>query len=195
MLVLAICIAVIALIQVICVLALIDQYRGLLKIRANLGLIDATQPLELAAIGAGTAPSAIGLPAGLDLEERTAVLFLSTTCSTCRTIGQALQGRVREPLWLVIEGPSTEACTKWLSDVRLSGDRIAQDIHGDIAARLGLEIAPSALIFQSGQLVRAAAVSSVRQLQRFVAQGSPDGHPRSFQDHSAPQVAAQRPDS
>lgn len=170
MLVLAVVLVVIAVIQVVCVLALIDQYRGLLQIRANLGLIDVTKAIDLPAVGARVAPSSVGLPRELDHEALTVVAFLSTKCSTCRTIAEELQGHVRKPLWVIVEGPSAEACSDFLAAVGLSGSRIGQDVQGEIAQRLDLRVAPAALIFLDGQLARALSLPSARQLKRILSQ-------------------------
>lgn len=169
---LVVSLSVIALIQVICVLALIDQYRGLLQIRASLGLVDSSKEIDLAAVRDRVTPSSLGLPAAVEAESRAVVVFLSTHCSTCLAIASGLGGHVRSPLWLVVEGLSPETAEKWLSGVGLSHERVLQDSDGAIAERLSLDVVPSALVFERGELVRAATLPSIRQLNRIVTHTS-----------------------
>jgi hypothetical protein len=166
----ALVLAVLAVVQVVCVLALIDQYKGLLQIRTGLGLIDTPRVLELANLGASPAPSTLGLPTRLDAETAAVVVFLSTTCTICRSIGEGLRGVVPARMWVVVEGPSPEICAHWLEEVQLSGERIVHDIAGQIAARLQLQVVPAALVFDRGKLKHAQTLPSFRQLERVLSQ-------------------------
>lgn len=170
MIVLALCVALIAAVEIVCVLALMDQYKGLLQIRRGLGLIDTPRVLEIPNLGAAPAPSALGLPAQLDAEAAAVVVFLSTKCTICRSIAEGLGGVVPTRMWVVLEGPSPEACAHWLAEVRLSGERIVEDVAGEIARRLHLEVVPAALVFDRGKLTHAQTLPSLRQLERVLSQ-------------------------
>ena len=168
--VLGVAVAVVAIIQVVCVLALVDQYRGLIQIRESMGLIDTPQPIELAAMAASPSPSDIGLPAHLDAAERVVVAFLSTKCMTCRTIGRGLHGRVPRDLWVVVEGPTDEECDRWLDDVGLARERVmVENMNDGVASRLDLSVFPSALVFDQGFLTAAETLPSSRQLSRLLS--------------------------
>jgi hypothetical protein len=167
---LPIAVALIAIVQVICVLALVDQYRSLLQIRENLGLVDTPQPVHLPAMAAALSPSAVGLPARLDAEDRVVVAFLSTRCMTCRTIGRSLRGRVPPGTWVVVCGSTAEDRDRWLAEVELSGERLTlEDMYDGIASRLDLHVFPSALVFEHGALVQALTLPSSRQLDRLLS--------------------------
>src|SRR5215472_559454 len=168
--VLGVAVAVVAIIQVVCVLALVDQYRGLIQIREGMGLIDTPQPIELAAMAESPSPSAIGLPGHLDAAERVVVAFLSTKCMTCRTIGRGLHGRVPRDLWVVVEGPTEEECARWLDDVGLARERVmVENMNDGVASRLDLSVFPSTLVFDQGSLTAAETLPSSRQLSRLLS--------------------------
>jgi len=169
MLALALCLVLVAAVQLVCVLALIDQYKGLLQIRASLGLIDTPKHLELPPVTAPLSPSDLGLPAHLDQQDRAIVVFLSTKCVTCRTIGSSLHGQVPNPMWVVVEGPSLRACDQWLAEVGLSKERVTPDADGGIARQLDLEVVPAAAIFENGAFRFAQTLPSFRQLQRLMS--------------------------
>jgi hypothetical protein len=166
---LPIAIAVIAILQVICLLALVDQYKGLLQIRESMGLLDTPEPIQLAALTAAPAPSELGLPERLDAEERVVVAFLSTKCTTCRNIGKGLRGHIPTNMLVMLEGPRQDACEQWLTEVGLSGERVLiESMHDGVASRLDLSIFPSALIFEAGSLRAAQTLPSTRQLRQLL---------------------------
>jgi hypothetical protein len=167
---LALCVILITVVQVICLLALVDQYHGLLQIREALGLVDT--PQELAIDGAEQLkPSTVGLPSQLDNEEVAVVVLLSTKCGTCRSIGRGFQGRVSSPAWAVIAAESRERGEEWLADVGLSGERLVMDVGGTVAERLKLKTFPSAVIFTRGSVESARTLPSYRQLSRLLGAG------------------------
>jgi len=65
MVIFAMCLGLVAVIQVVCVLALIDQYKGLLQIRTTLGLVD-TPRIEIAPSAPPLSLSGLGLPNQLE---------------------------------------------------------------------------------------------------------------------------------
>lgn len=87
-------VTVLSLLVSICLMALVDQYQTLQLIRGRLELDDAPAPVVIPGDRV-LAPSAIGLPAELDHREHLVVLFLSTTCATCRALAKKLGGRPR----------------------------------------------------------------------------------------------------
>jgi hypothetical protein len=165
------CVILIAVVQVICLLALVDQYHGLLQIREALGLVDT--PQQLAIDGAEyLTPSSVGLPSHLDNEELAVVVLLSTKCGTCRSIGRGFQGHVSSPAWAVIAGESRERCKEWLIEVGLSGARLVEDIGGTVAESLKLTTFPSAIVFANGSIQSARTLPSFRQLKRLLDVGA-----------------------
>jgi hypothetical protein len=175
---LPVAVAVIAIVQLICVLALVDQYRGLLQIRESLGLVDSPQPLSLPALTAAPSPSSVGLPEQLDQEDRTIVAFLSTKCMTCRTIGRNLHGHVPANMWVVVEGPTEMACNRWLEEIGLSSQRVSvEDMNDGVASRLDLTVFPSALVFDRGSLALAQTLPSFRQLSQLLFSPVPSAAP------------------
>jgi len=168
MVIFAMCLGLVAVIQVVCVLALIDQYKGLLQIRTTLGLVDTPRQIEIAPSAPPLSLSGLGLPNQLEQADHAILVFLSTKCTTCRMIGSSLRGHVPAPLWMVVEGPSQEACDQWLSEVGLPAGRVTTDVNGQIVRRLNLEVVPAAAVFTGGAFRFAQTLPSFRQLEKLL---------------------------
>lgn len=154
---------ILAVLMAVCLLALVDQYRTLDIIRRDLGINDTPQPVSYPQ-SAPVSPSGIGLPFHLNNRRRVIVLFLSTTCSTCRGIASALHGFVPDDLWIVVESRSEETAIGWLGGVGMEIGAVTYD-QGAIASQLELDITPAAFIYEDGTLIRAQTVPSFRQLK------------------------------
>src|ERR1700726_4995548 len=107
MIVIGVAVLGLGIIQAICVLALVDQYKGLLQIRRALLLADTPYDLDIGG-GAAQLPSAAGLPARLDKDDLSIVVVFSTKCATCITVAHEMAGRLPTQAWAVITGGSEE---------------------------------------------------------------------------------------
>ncbi|MEV6040524.1 hypothetical protein AB0L65_56105 [Nonomuraea sp. NPDC052116] len=168
MIALTIAVCILTIVVLICVLALVDQYRTLEVVRSELGLNDTPEAIALPE-GLATPPSAAGLPAEFDGHERLIVLILSTMCSTCQTIAKRLRGEVPHGVRLVIEARSHEDAETWLVAARMPADRVIVDEEAKIATALDIMVAPSAVVFQDGRAVSAQTIPSFRQLEALLA--------------------------
>jgi hypothetical protein len=141
--------------------ALVEVFRQLAEIRASLNLDDRALPLGL--LNMDVSVTEIGLPEELATAPEVIVVFLSTKCATCLSIAEAFRGGAPSSVWFALQ--SDEAgLTKLTAPLERSSDRIVADVGGKIASRIGLDVTPSVLTVQYGQIVRAQAVSSVRQV-------------------------------
>jgi hypothetical protein len=153
-----------SLVVLVCLLALVDQYRTMELIRAKLKLEDNPEPIPIPN-DRPVNPSAIGLPAELDSRAHLAVLYLSTTCTTCRSIAKGLQAKPSADVWVVLmHAPDAEAGAAWLAAADLPADRASVDIHGDIASAFGIDTVPSVVVYREGDVVLAQSIPSFRQL-------------------------------
>ncbi|MFF7788141.1 hypothetical protein [Streptomyces sp. NPDC007991] len=156
-------VAVLSVLVLVCLLALVDQYQTQQLIRRRLELDDAPSPIDLP-LDRALAPSAIGLPAELDDHEHLVVLFLSTTCDTCRTIAKKLNGKPPQTLWIVLVEGSAERAAEWFSSTGVPRNQGTVDLDGRISDALELDITPAALVYRRGEVVLGQTVPSFRQL-------------------------------
>jgi len=144
--------------------ALVELFRQVQQIRAHLDLVDRPTPIDLGR-ARGLAPTTFGLPDPLDTAQTAMVLFLSNKCATCRVLASALHGAVPLTMWIVVEPIIEEGEAHALvEEFRLHSERTLIDRQGRIAGHLGLDITPSALFIENGQLHRASTVPSSRQM-------------------------------
>jgi hypothetical protein len=154
-------------VQLVCLLALVDQYKGLLQIRRQLGLIDTPYDLGLADDGALRA-SAAGLPTAFDREDVVVIAVLSTKCASCVTVAQDWHGKISEPAWALIAAGSHEQAREFQEKVGLFSDRVLVDVEGRIANNLKIRTFPSAVVFSKGELKSATTLPSYRQLRALI---------------------------
>lgn len=128
-----IAILLISIVQLLCLFALVDQYKSILQLRDALRLVDTPQELSLVDLE-GVWPSAVGLPVPLDSERFAVVLLLSTKCTTCTAVARGLGGRVQAPLWAVIAAGSERQGEQFQEEVGLTGERVLVDV-GDESPR------------------------------------------------------------
>jgi hypothetical protein len=169
---LTIAVCLLTILMLICVLALVDQYRTLEVVRSELGLNDTPEAIAIPG-DVPAPPSAAGLPAEFDGEGRLVVMFLSTMCSTCQTIAKRLRGEVPLGVKLVVEARSHEDAEQWLAASRMPADRVIVDEESRIANRLEITVAPAAVVFQDGTIVSAQTIPSFRQLEALLAAPEP----------------------
>ncbi|HEX6686108.1 MAG TPA: hypothetical protein VF062_25265 [Candidatus Limnocylindrales bacterium] len=163
-------VGVLSVLMVICLLALVDQYHTLELIRAKLKIEDNPQPLN---VPRDRAPSGIGLPLELDGKPHLVVLFLSTSCNTCRSIAKGLNDSPSPNIWVVLEHAHTaERALQWLDAVALPADRVTIDLDGSVADALTIDVTPSAVVFREGRVLLAQTIPSFRQLTPLLSAGN-----------------------
>jgi hypothetical protein len=163
--------AIIAVLLLICMLALVDQYRTLALIRARLEMDDSPEPLDWPT-SADVRPSNIGLPERLDNESHLVLLFLSTRCNTCRKVIDGFKGRPPATVWVVLETESSEAGGAWLSDASYPRERATLDLDGSVAASLDLDVTPAAFLMRYGEVLMGQTIPSYRQLSGLLSKDS-----------------------
>jgi hypothetical protein len=157
-------VSILSILVVICVLALVDQYLTLEVIRNRLKLEDTPEPIALPR-DRSLAPSAVGLPSDLDSWPHLVALFLSTSCTTCRSIAEGMRTQPSSNVWVVLQQVrDVEHGTQWLADVGLPAERATIDLDGSVAETLGISIIPSAVLYREGDPLLAQSIPSFRQL-------------------------------
>lgn len=160
-------VSVLSVLVLICLLALVDQYQTQQLIRGRLELDDAPAPIGIPGDRA-LAPSAIGLPAKLDAHEYLVVLFLSTTCDTCKTIAKKLNGRPPTSLWVVLVEGFQERAETWFADTGLPQAQGTVDLDGRISDAFELDVTPAAFVYRNGEVVLGQTIPSFRQLDSLL---------------------------
>ncbi|GAA3956304.1 hypothetical protein [Actinoplanes auranticolor] len=162
-------VAILSVIIVICVLALVDQYQTLELIRATLKLEDNPSPIPFADDGS-IRPSLIGLPPDLDEQPHLALLFLSVSCTTCRSIAEGLRRQDWQHVWIVLQqAHSEEEGRLWLDGMKVPINRATVDVDESVARAVGIETVPSVILYRSGEAFLAQTLPSFRQLQPLLA--------------------------
>lgn len=160
-------VAVLSVLVLICLLALVDQYQTQQLIRGRLELDDSPAPVEIPGDRV-LAPSAIGLPTEFDDHEHLVVLFLSTTCDTCKTIAKKLNGRPPNALWVVLVEGSLERAEAWFASTGLSQAQGSVDLDGRISDAFELDVTPAAFVYRRGEVVLGQTIPSFRQLDSLL---------------------------
>jgi hypothetical protein len=143
---------------------IVELYSQLAQIRKYLELVDTPTTLDLGD-NAGQMASSVGLPAELDGTERAVVLFLSNKCETCITIAENLAGApLPAGLWVALVPVLSGDMTDFLARYPLRGNHVLLDGVSAIAARIGLDVTPAAVIIDRGRLTAAQTVPTIRQL-------------------------------
>ncbi|MBO3741483.1 hypothetical protein [Actinoplanes flavus] len=158
-------VAALSVIVLICVFALVDQYQSLELIRAALKLEDNPSPIPFASDGS-VKPSLVGLPAELDQQSYLPVLFVSVSCSTCRSIVEGLRRRDFDLVWIVLQHAHSEDEGRlWLEGLGVPLARTTVDVDGSVAQAIGIDTVPAVIIYGSGEPFLAQTLPSFRQLQ------------------------------
>ncbi|MFD5887182.1 hypothetical protein ACFWHQ_14550 [Streptomyces sp. NPDC060334] len=160
-------VSVLSVLVLICLLALVDQYQTQQLIRGRLELDDAPAPVDIPGDRA-LMPSAIGLPAELDAYEHLVVLFLSTTCDTCKTIAKKLNGRPPKTLWVVLVERDQDRAEAWFAGTGLPMDRGSVDLDGRISDAFELDVTPAAFVYRRGEVALGQTIPSFRQLDSLL---------------------------
>lgn len=167
MIALTIVVVALAVLVLVCLLALVDQYRTLELVREHLGVNDAPRPIDHRP--GPLVPSEVGLPGHLDARGHLVVLLLSTSCTTCRTVAVALRGKDLPALHVVVRSAAADEGRAWCAEVGLAPHAVTLDVGGAVAAALGVTITPAALVVRDGGVVLAQTVPSYRQLEPLLS--------------------------
>jgi hypothetical protein len=151
--------------------ALVEVFRQLADIRQAFDLDDEPLPLDLGRNGLRAAE--LGLPARIEGLPEAIVVFLSTKCAACASIAHLFSGGSPESVWFVVQAEHDAASL--IETLERAGERLVVDIDGRMTAELGLEVTPSVLTVRYGEVVRAQAVSSPRQVLGLVPVVAPVG--------------------
>jgi hypothetical protein len=143
--------------------ALVELFRDVRQMRDALGILDRPLNVDLGQV-AGTQPSSHGLPEELDTQHSAIVLFLSERCATCSTLAAGLTPPLPNGLWIVIEARDAASAARFAEAYGLTDKRIMIDVHGAIAASMGLNTSPVGFRVEHGVLTSATTVPSFRHL-------------------------------
>lgn len=144
--------------------ALVEVFRQLADIRTALDLQD--EPMPLGVKSGELRTDDVGLPREIAIEPQALVVFLSGKCLTCLAVAESFRGGSSETVWFVLTGvPVPASLIEMLSE---SAERVIIDENDAIAARIGMHVTPAAFITTYGEITRAFAVTTPRQVQRMI---------------------------
>jgi hypothetical protein len=161
---LTVAVVAVVLVLAVCSAALVEVFRQLGEIRDALNLRD--EPIPLSLKSGELTTTAIGLPSIVAAEPRAIVIFLSSKCATCLAVAEAFRGGSPATVWFVLQ--TTPPPATLLEMLAESSERIVFDDGELIATRLGLNVTPSVLSVSYGEISRAQAVSSARQVLAMI---------------------------
>jgi hypothetical protein len=161
---------VIAVLVLVCLFAIMDQYRTLEEVREHLGTGDAPRPLTHP-----TTPvvaSEIGLPARLDGADHAVILFVSTTCATCATVARGLRGPLAPDIHIVLKAVSEPDGVTWCGEIGLDPDHVTIATDDRIADAFGLRVTPAGFVLHHDRIAVAQTVPTPRQLVALLDQAA-----------------------
>jgi hypothetical protein len=163
MMAVAIGLAVLAVLVLVALLALVDQHQSLELVRRH--LTSTTKPVAMAYESPGVSLASLGLPARLDELEQLNLVILSTSCTVCQTLGQAMRNAPRENLWIVLDAPTSAQGERWLSTVGLDQRIVTIDDDRRIVAAYGITMTPAVLVLHKGEPLVAQTAPSYEHLE------------------------------
>jgi hypothetical protein len=152
--------------------ALVEVFRQLREFRTTLALDDLPLPLDLR--GAKILSTDFGLASAMVSLPEAVIVVLSTKCATCLAIAQSFAGGAPNSVWFVLQTTEDDAASM-RAVLNSCRERLVVDRDGRMCERVGLQVTPSVLTVRWGEVVRAQAVSSVRQVFSLVPVVSPIG--------------------
>lgn len=159
----AIGLAVLAVLVLVALLALVDQHQSLEVVRRHLAA--STKPVAVEYENPGVSLASLGLPARLDDREQLNLVILSTSCTVCQTLGQAMRKAPRENLWIVLDAPTPAHGDRWLSTVGLDRRIVTVDDGRRIVAAFGITMTPAVLVLSKGKPLVAQTAPSYEHLE------------------------------
>jgi len=146
----------------LCLAAVYEVFQQLEEIRRRLALDD--QPVELNIDGADLRGLA---PAEVVERDRSALMFLRSSCGMCRLVADKYARSAPAGLWFVIPEHDI-ARLKSFEDLAAMGKVIPDSDDTGLAAAMRLDVTPSVVLLRNGVAGRALGVSSVSQATRIV---------------------------
>jgi hypothetical protein len=146
----------------LCLAAVYEVFQQLEEVRRRLAMDD--EPLELNIDNVDLADLA---PVEVVERDRSALMFLHSTCGMCRLVADQFARSAPDGLWFVIPEHDV-ARLKSFEDLAALGKVIADPDEGGLADAMRLDVTPSVVLLQSGMVDRVLGVSSVSQVTRIV---------------------------
>lgn len=163
-----------AVLVALCAAALVEVFRQLAEIRHSLNLEDL--PIPIALKGGKVGVSEIGLPHAIADAPAAIIVFLSPKCASCLAIAEAFRGGAPGSVWFVL--PTPPVPEQMVDALAASAERIVLDEADAIADAVDLRVTPAVLTASYGEISRAQAVSSPRQVMSLIPTVFPsDGGP------------------
>jgi hypothetical protein len=146
----------------LCLAAMFEVFQQLLEIRRRIALDDEPMELNIEAVDlAGLAPDEVVE------RDRSALMFLHSSCGMCRLVADQYARSAPDGLWFVIPEHDVGRL-KSFEDLAALGRVIADPDDGGLAEAMRLDVTPSVVLLRSGVVGRALGVSSVSQATRIV---------------------------
>lgn len=100
------------------------------------------------------------------------LLFLSSDCTTCRSVAEGLpdviaRHELEVPVLVVVDAHLDERRATFLDSTQLDREGVIQDT-GDLAFTVGVSVRPTVLTIRDGRLTDAATVTTATQVARIV---------------------------
>jgi thiol-disulfide isomerase/thioredoxin len=156
MILVGVALAVLSVLMLVCLLALVDQHRSLENVRRHLS--STSHPAEQSL-------AQLGLPVDLDQRRQLVLIFLSTSCTACRSLARPLGKAPRDRIWIVLEAPSEAAGLRWLSGVGLPNKNVTIEDNQRAISAFGVEVTPAVLVFRDGNPVVGQTAPSYEHLE------------------------------
>lgn len=156
----------------LCCAALVEVFRQLGEMRSVLNLGDQAPPLNIRSRELSS--SDLGLPTAVMREPEVIAIFLSAKCATCIAIAEAFRGGAPGTVWFVLSGDGSRASALW-EYLKASEGRVLVDANERIARAIDLNVTPAVFTIRWGEVIKAHAVSSPRQVLNLVPTVAPRG--------------------
>lgn len=146
----------------LCLAAVFEVFQQLGEIRRRIALDDEPVELNIDAVDLGNLA-----PAEVVERERSALMFLHSSCGMCRLVADKYARSAPAGLWFVIPEHDVPRL-KSFEDLAAQGKVIADPDDGGLADSMRLDVTPSVVLLRSGVVDRVLGVSSVSQATRLV---------------------------
>jgi hypothetical protein len=115
-------------------------------------------------------PSTIGLPQPQRSDDAWYVLFVSTGCSTCRTVLADLAGNALLSLYIVVLGVEFETARDWIREQGLEPDDVLLNADQELLMQAGLIVTPSVLVVIDHEIAFVAGVATLQAVREIVVE-------------------------
>lgn len=146
----------------LCFAAVFEVFQQLEEIRQRISLDDQPVPLNLDRVDLTDI-----VPPAVVERDRAALMFLHSSCGTCRLVADAYAHDAPQGLWFVIPEHDVGRL-KSFEDLHALGRVIADPDDGGLAQAMRLDVTPSVVLVAGGVVDEAFALSSLSQATRIV---------------------------